>query len=159
MGWGRATGDGMRKCVEQQPLADWGTTAPPTTPAPQSPPDQHEPVRATNYVDQQDQLDQHWHVPLPRWTRHHHPCACWHSFGWHRPTSKCERKYAVVGIFGMWQSVLQQKFSPDSSMMVIFIFTIIFSIKMRGTIISKWQDWRFGATIDAGGKSAWTWST
>ena len=43
------------------------------------------------------------------------------------------------------------------AMIVIFIFTIIFSIKMRrGTIISKWQDWRFGATIDAGGKSAWT---
>ena len=42
-------------------------------------------------------------------------------------------------------------------MIVIFIFTIIFSIKMRrGSIISKWQDWRFGATIDAGGKSAWT---
>ena len=42
-------------------------------------------------------------------------------------------------------------------MVAIFIFTIIFSIKMRrGTIISKWQDWRFGATIDAGGKSAWT---
>ena len=72
------------------------------------------------------------HVPLPRWTCHYHPCICWHSFGWHRSTSKCKRKYAVVGIFGMWQSFLQHKCSPDSSMMVIFIFTIIFSIKMRG---------------------------
>ena len=52
MGWGRVTGDGgrsgMRKCAEPQPLADWGTTAPPTNTAPQSPPDQLEPVRATN---------------------------------------------------------------------------------------------------------------